>query len=375
MIKFWSYDREYKRYKNSILKNINKTFKKGSIFFGRQLETFEKNFIKKYKSKYGVAVGSGTDALLISLKTLNLRSGDEVITAANTAIPTISAIINAGGTPKLVDIGEDYLIDVNKIEKEITRKTKAIIPVHLYGQMCEMNKIKKIAKKNNLVIIEDCAQSQGAKYKNQFAGTIGKFGCFSFYPTKILGAYGDGGFILTNDKNAFKQIKRLRFYGIETLEKNKFRNKYYANENGYNSRLDEVQASILNFKLKKIDNFINKRRMLAKYYLKNLNFNEISIPKENSYCKHVYHLFTIYHPQGSYIIEKLKKNKIQTRKIYPYPIHKMKAYSKIIKNKNKLKNSEKKSKGIICLPLYPELTKREVMKVCNSFNKILENLN
>ena len=155
MIKFWSYDREYKRYKNSILKNINKTFKKGNIFFGGQLETFEKNFIKKYKSKYGVAVGSGTDALLISLKTLNLRSGDEVITAANTAIPTISAIINAGGTPKLVDIGEDYLIDVNKIEKEITRKTKAIIPVHLYGQMCEMNKIKKIAKKNNLVIIED----------------------------------------------------------------------------------------------------------------------------------------------------------------------------------------------------------------------------
>ena len=141
-----------------------------------------------------------------------------------------------------------------------------------------------------------CSISRHWQYKNQFAGTIGKFGCFSFYPTKILGAYGDGGFILTNDKNAFKKIKRLRFYGIETLEKNKFRNKYYANENGYNSRLDEVQASILNFKLKKIDNFINKRRTLAKYYLKNLNFNEISIPKENSYCKHVYHLFTIYHP-------------------------------------------------------------------------------
>ena len=375
MIKFWSYDREYKKYKNSILKNVNKSLKKGNIFFGHQLKIFEKNFIKKYKSRYGIAVGSGTDALLISLKTLNLRSGDEVITAANTAIPTISAIINAGGTPKLVDIGEDYLIDVNKIEKEITRKTKAIIPVHLYGQMCEMNMIKKIAKKNNLVIIEDCAQSQGAKYKNQFAGTIGKFGCFSFYPTKILGAYGDGGFILTNDNKAFKQIKRLRFYGIETIEKNKFKNKYYANENGYNSRLDEVQASILNFKLKKIDNFINKRRMLAKYYLKNLNLNKISIPKENFNCKHVYHLFTIYHPKGNYIIEKLKKNKIQTRKIYPYPIHKMKAYSKIIKNKNKLKNSEKKSKGIICLPLYPELTKREIIKVCNSFNKILENLN
>ena len=150
MIKFWSYDREYKKYKNSILKNVNKTLKKGNIFFGHQLKIFEKNFIKKYKSRYGIAVGSGTDALLISLKTLNLRSGDEVITAANTAIPTISAIINAGGTPKLVDIGEDYLIDVNKIEKEITRKTKAIIPVHLYGQMCEMNMIKKIVRKGEL---------------------------------------------------------------------------------------------------------------------------------------------------------------------------------------------------------------------------------
>ena len=374
MIKFWSYDREYKKYKNSILKNVNKTLKKGNIFFGNQLETFEKNFIKRYKSKYGIAVGSGTDALLISLKTLNLKTGDEVITAANTAIPTISAIINAGGTPKLVDIGEDYLIDVEKIEKEITRKTKAIIPVHLYGQMCEMNKIKKIAKKNNLIIIEDCAQSQGAKYKNQFAGTIGKFGCFSFYPTKILGAYGDGGFILTNDKNSFKQIKRLRFYGIETLEKIKFKNKYYANENGYNSRLDEIQASILNFKLKKIDNFINKRISLAKYYLKNLNSTNIALPKKNIVCKHVYHLFTIYHPKGDLIIKKLNHHKIQTRKIYPFPIHKMKAYSKIVKNKNNLKNSEKKSKGIICLPLYPELTKREIGTICNVLKRILKNL-
>ena len=374
MIKFWSYDREYKKYKNSILKNLNKTLKKGNIFFGDQLKIFEKNFKKKYKSKYGIAVGSGTDALLISLKTLNLKKGDEVITAANTAIPTISAIINAGGIPKLVDIGDDYLIDVKKIQNAINRKSRAIIPVHLYGQMCEMNKIQKIAKKNNLVIIEDCAQSQGAKYGNKFSGTIGKFGCFSFYPTKILGAYGDGGFILTNDKNSFKKIKRLRFYGIETIEKNKFKNKYYAIENGYNSRLDEVQASILNFKLNKIDGFINKRRNLAKYYYKNLNSANITLPKENINCKHVYHLFTIYHPHGDLLMKKLNKHKIQTRKIYPYPIHKMKAYSKIIKNKNTLKNSEKKSKGIICLPLYPELTKQEIVKICNVLKKVVKTI-
>ena len=370
MIKFWSYKKEYVKYKKKILSKINKTILKGNIFFGPQLENFEKKFVKKYKGKYGIAVGSGTDALLISLKTLNLKPGDEIITAANTAIPTISAIINAGGTPRLVDVNEDYLIDVNKIKKEISSKTKAIIPVHLYGQMCDMDSINKIAKKNKLTIIEDCAQSQGAKYKNKFSGTIGKFGCFSFYPTKILGAYGDGGFILTSDFNLYKKIKRIRFYGIETIQSIKFKNKYYANENGVNSRLDEIQASILNFKLDKVDKFISKRRLIAKEYIKKLSSTNLILPKENLNCKHVYHLFTIYHPKAKKIQKKLKKLKIQTRSIYPYPIHQMKAYKGLIKNKERLKNSEKKAKGIFCLPLYPELTNSEINKVCLSLEKI-----
>ena len=189
MINFWSYKREYSKIRRNLLRNIDKTIKGGNVFFGKQLQEFEKKFISKYKSKYGIAVGSGTDALLIALKSINLRHGDEVITAANTAIPTISAIINAGGTPKLVDVGNDYLIDVKKISKQITSKTKAIIPVHLYGQMCDMDIINKIAKRKKITIIEDCAQSQGAKFKNKYSGTIGKLGCFSFYPTKILGAY------------------------------------------------------------------------------------------------------------------------------------------------------------------------------------------
>ena len=195
MIRFWSYKRELKKYEKKISYGIKKTLNSGQIFFGNELLKFEKNFIKKYRSKYGVAVGSGTDALFIALKSLGIKKGDEVITAANTAIPTISAIRSTGAMPKLVDIDDNYLIDVSKIEAEITKKTKVIIPVHLYGQVCNMDKIKKICKKNNLTIVEDCAQSQGAKYKNEFCGTIGKFGCFSFYPTKILGAYGDGGFI------------------------------------------------------------------------------------------------------------------------------------------------------------------------------------
>ncbi len=374
MIKFWSYEREFKKYKSPILNSIKKSINSGNIFFGENLKNFEKNFIKKYKAKYGIAVGSGTDALLISLKTLNLKPGDEVITAANTAIPTISAIINAGGTPRLVDVGEDYLIDIKKIKQAINSKTKAIIPVHLYGQTCDMSLIVSIAKKNNITIIEDCAQSQGAKYKNKFCGTFGKFGCFSFYPTKILGAYGDGGFIFTNDFKAFKQIKRLRFYGIETMGKNKFKNKYFANENGYNSRLGEIEASILNFKLNKVDYFIKKRKSLTKIYLKKLSSTNLRLPYENLNCHHVYHLFTIYHPKAKIIKKKLLNLNIQTRTIYPYPIHQMKAYSKIIKNKKNLKNSEVKSKGIFCLPLYPELKISELNKICSSLIKILKNI-
>ena len=374
MIKFWSYEREFAKYKRSIIKNIKKSINSGNIFFGKQLEIFEKNFAKTYNAKYGIAVGSGTDALLISLTTLNLKPGDEIITAANTAIPTISAIINAGGKPRLVDIGEDYLIDIKKIQKEINSKTKAIIPVHLYGQMCDMEKIISMAKKNKIIVIEDCAQSQGAKFKNKYSGTFGKFGCFSFYPTKILGAYGDGGFITTNDHKAYQQIKRLRFYGIETVLKTKFKNKYYANENGFNSRLDEIQASILNFKLNKVEDFIEKRKKLAENYIRELSSTKLKLPYQNINCKHAYHLFTVFHPKSNIITKKLLNAGIETRKIYPYPIHKMNAYSNLIKNKNKLINSEKKSKGIFCLPLYPELKVKELKSICTSIKKILKNI-
>lgn len=373
MIKFWSYKQEYKKHKISLLKKIDNSLARGQTFFGSELKKFEENFVKKYKSKYGVAVGSGTDALLISLKAIGIKPGDQVITAANTAIPTISAIMNAGGIPRLVDITEDYLIDTSKIEKEINSKTKAIIPVHLYGQSCNMSEIMKISKKYRVHVIEDCAQSQGAKYENKFVGTFGQFGCFSFYPTKILGTYGDGGFILTNNYNLYKKIKRIRFYGIETVDnKNKFKDKYYSNENGMNSRLDEIQASILNYKLRMVDSFIKKRKNIAKIYLKELRTIGLKLPDENLNSFHVYHLFTVYHPKRNSIINKLNKIKIETRVIYPYPIHKMKAYNKIIYNQKNLKNSEIKSKGIFCLPLYPELKNQDVKSICKNLKKIIE---
>tara|TARA_B100001057_G_scaffold500613_1_gene616666 strand:+ start:1904 stop:3034 length:1131 start_codon:yes stop_codon:yes gene_type:complete len=376
MIKFWNYTREYKKIRKEILDKLDKTIIKGNIFFGAELDNFEKKFIKRYKSKFGVAVGSGTDALLISLKAINIRNGDEIITAANTAIPTISAIVNSGAKPKLVDVGEDYLIDTSKIERLITKKTKAIIPVHLYGQACDMFKIRSIAKKYKLKIIEDCAQSQGAKYQDKFVGTFGDFGCFSFYPTKILGAYGDGGFITTNSYKDYLKIKRLRFYGIETIDKkNLFYNKYYANENGLNSRLDEIQSSILNIKLRYVDKFINKRIKLANLYFKYLKNTNIKLPKVSKFKKHVFHLFTVSHPKKEKIVKMLEKKKIGTRVIYPYPINVMKGYKKYKFNNRNLGYSKKLSKEIFSLPLYPELKNNEVKKICISLIKILEKVN
>ena len=374
MIDFWSYKKEYKKYKKDILKSIDNALIKGNIFFGDELLKFEKNFTKKYNYKYGLAVKSCTDALYISLKVLGVKKGDEVITAANTAIPTISAIILAGAKPKLVDISSDYLINVNHIKKSITSKTKAIIPVHLYGQSCDMPKILKIAKKYKLKIIEDCAQAQGAKFKNKHIGSFGDFGCFSFYPTKILGAYGDGGFIVTNNQKFFEKAKRIRFYGIETeVKKNSFINQYYANEFGINSRMDEIQSSILNFKLNKVDQFIKKRRKLAKLYFNYLSNTDLILPKENDFCKHAYHLFTVRHKKAKKIIKILKRKGVNSRIIYQYPIHKMKAFKIYNFNQSKLNISEKISKEIFSLPLYPELTSINVKKICKILMNILNN--
>jgi len=378
MIKIWSYTDEYKKLRKKILNSIDKTLKSGELFFGKQLTKFEKNFLKYNKLKFGIAVGSGTEALLIALKTLGIGddNNDEVITVSNTAIPTVSAIKSAGAKAIFVDIGNDYLIDTNKIEKHINKNTKAIIPVHLYGQSCNMEKICKIAKKNNLKIIEDCAQAQGAKFNNRYVGTFGDIACFSFYPTKILGAYGDGGFVSSNSLKLYQRARRLRFYGIEQIvKKNKFVKKYYANEHGINSRLDEIQASILNLKLSLVKNNIIKRKKIAKIYSEELSNTSLKLPIENKNCKHVFHLYTLYHPKRDLIINKLRKKNIQIKIYYPIPIHKMKAYSQMKKNKNShLPVTIKMSKGIFSLPIYPELKQKEIYKITQILKKIVKSI-
>lgn len=370
MIKSWDYLNEYKYLKHKIDNSITKVLKSGTLFFGKENKKFEKNFTKINKSKYGVAVGNGTDALILSLKALNIGKDDEVITVANTAIPTAAAIRNVGAKIKFVDVGPDYLIDIKKIKNAITKKTKAIIPVHLYGQACEMNKILGIAKKFKLKIIEDCAQAQGAEYNNIKVGNFGDTGCFSFYPTKILGAYGDGGFVVTSNYKTYKKLKRLRFYGLEQDDKKKWwNNKYYSIENGMNSRLSEVQASILNVKLNMLEKFINQRRSIANIYNNEIINKDIIKPYENVNNRHVYHLYVVSHKNRDYVLNKLKKQNIFLGIQYPYPLHQMKAYE----DKNtrfKLRNCEMYSKKIFSLPIYPYLEKRNIKKIIKSLNNL-----
>lgn len=372
MIKFWDYRIEYKELRKKIINNIDNVFKSGNLIFGRQIKLFEKNFTKKNKSKFGIALNSGTDAIYIALKSLNIGANDEVITVSNTAIPTIAAIKNTGAKVLFVDINDDYLININKIEEKITKNTKAIVVVHLYGQACDIKNLLKLSKKYKIDIIEDCAQSFGAKFQNKIVGNFGTFGCFSFYPTKILGTYGDGGFLTTNSKLLYEKAKRIRFYGIESSNRKKeFYNQYYSYENGTNSRLSEVQSAILNIKLNKIDKNIKRRREIAEIYFSNLNHTGLILPRKNRDCFDVYHLFVVRHNKRNEIIKDIKK-KIEIKIHYEYPNHKMHAYSNYVcKNCNCLGKTELFSKQIFSLPLYPELKNEEVFKIIKILKETL----
>jgi|TARA_B110000116_G_C16778481_1_gene557029 aminotransferase EvaB len=377
MIKTWSFAEEYKNSRKKILKSIDKTLKSDTLFFGKQLHKFEKNFLKLNKFKYGIAVGSGTDALIIALKAFNIGENikDEVITVSNTAIPTISAIKSAGAKAVFVDIGDDYLINPDLIQKYITKNTKAIIPVHLYGHSCNMDKINKIAKKNNIKVIEDCAQAQGAMFNNKYVGSFGDLSCFSFYPTKILGGYGDGGFVSTKSLDLYKKIRRIRFYGIEQInKKNKFNKKYYSNEHGINSRLDELHSSILNIKLLEVKSYIRKRKEIASIYNKELRDTSLKLPIQKKNCLHVFHLYTVFHPKRDFILKMLKKRAINIGIYYPFPVHKMIAYKDFYQKKFKLNQTEKLSRGIFSLPIYPGIKYKDIYLIIKHLKNILKKI-
>ena len=322
----------------------------------------------------------------ISLKALGVSENSEVITTSNTAVPTVTGIVNAGASVRFVDINDYSLIDVDKIEMAINEKTKAIIPVHLYGQMCEMDKIMELANKYDLKVIEDCAQSHGATYKGKKAGSIGHVGCFSFYPTKIFGAYGDGGFITTNNEQIHDKIKRIRFLGMEKkkMSSGHWNGKYYAVEHGANSRLDEVHAAILLKKLKYLDEWIERRREIAAKYEKELKNTSLEIPKEHPDNKHAYYIYVVAHKDRDNIMSELVKKDIHLNISYPWPIHIMDAYQhfecgscecsrkkSIIDNCRSLPKTDAAAKKIFSLPMYPTLTDAEQNTVIKELKKLI----
>ena len=374
MIKVWDYLKEYELLRKDILKIVDEVFKGGILIFGPKLEEFEEKFSKYNGCKYGIGVGNCTDALYIALRAFGIGNGDEVITVSNTAVPTVTAIVNAGAAVRFVDIDKYSLMDVDQIEQAITKKTKAIIPVHLFGKDCEMNKIMQLAKKHNLKVIEDCAQAHGATYHDKKAGSIGDVGCFSFYPTKIFGAYGDGGFITTNDKNLFDKMHRIRFLGMEKkkMSSGHWNGKYYAVEHGTNSRLDEVHAAILLKKLEYLDGWIDRRRFIADRYNRELKDASIELPVEAPNNRHAYYVYVVAHKNRDNILAELAKKDIHLNISYPWPIHIMDAYKHFVgSNCTYLKKTEEQAKKIFSLPMYPTLTDEEQGIVIKELKQLL----
>lgn len=360
IIKNWDYKDEYEAHRKEILDIVDKVFSSGRLILGIQVEEFEKAFSSYCGVDFGVGVNSGTDALFLALKALGIGIGDEVITVSNTAVPTIAAIRAAGAMPVFVDVEEDtFLMDATKIESAVTSKTKCIMPVHLFGQPVDMDPVVDIAKRHDLKIVEDCAQAAGALYKGWKVGSFGEIGAFSFYPTKILGAYGDGGMAVTGDKGLYEKLRRLRFYGMEK--------EYYSEEEGYNSRLDEVQAAILNYKLKTLDESVLKRRKIAEIYSKELSsVGDIEIPAIRDDRTHQFHLYTIKTSYRDALMAYLIGNEIETRINYPTPVHLMKGYKFLGYKKGDLPVTERLAGKILSLPMYPGLSMGDVEKVGSS---------
>jgi len=353
------FSRDYKKNKKEINIGIKRVLESGWYLLGQELKLFELELSNYLNVKYCVGLANGTEAITLALIAIGIKPGDEVITTNMSAYPTITGIERTGAKAVLVDIDENTgLMDISKIEVKINKNTKAIVPVHLYGQACNMDEIIKIAKNHNLKIMEDCAQSIGAKYKNKTTGTFGNAGSLSFYPTKNLGAYGDAGAVITNDEDVYKKLLKLRNYGQSI--------RYYHEEWGINSRLDEIQAAILRAKLKKLDENIEKRRKIAHFY--NTHLKTVKYIIENKDCLSTYHLYVIKSKHRDELQAYLSEYNISTLIHYPVPLNMQKAFK--FQKEDKFPNTFKFANEILSIPIYPELALNEVrlvVKVINQF--------
>ena len=348
---------QYRQIKGEIDAAIEGVLENTAFIKGKYVEEFENNYKKEFGVKHCIGVANGTDALFISLKALGIGSGDEVITVANSWISTSETISLTGAKPIFIDIDPDYYtIDVKKIEEKISSKTKAIIPVHLFGHPANMSNIMTIAKAYGLKVIEDCAQAHLAKWKDKVVGTIGDVGAFSFFPGKNLGAYGDAGGIITNNDSLAEKVRMFANHGALVKHSHKIE--------GINSRLDGLQASILNVKLKYLDKWTDERIKAANMYTNLLNgIEKLEIPKVDFHAKHVFHLYVIRTKQRDNLIKALNENGISTGIHYPTPLPYLDAYKYLNHSKEDFPVAMSYKDEILSLPMYPELRTDQIAKI------------
>ncbi len=354
-----------------------------NYIMGKTVLDFEKEFANYIGVKHAISVGNGTDALVLALKAMGIGEGDEVITTPFTFFATAEAISAVGATPIFVDVNKDtFNIDTTKIEEKITSKTKAIMPVHIFGQSADMDEVNEIAKKHNLMVIEDACQAIGGKYKGRKIGSLGDVACFSFFPTKNLGCAGDGGMIVTDNDEIATIARALRTHGSgengqraynllnnieEEVKQAEGANdtvynplKYYNYLIGYNTRLDAIQAAILDVKIKEIDNWNAKRREIVKAYNEALQNNDLVTPVAKDYVEHVYHMYILQSENREEVLGKLKEAGIATGVYYPVPLHLQKVYKNLGYKEGDMPVAEYLSKRTFAIPVYPELTKEQV---------------
>jgi dTDP-4-amino-4,6-dideoxygalactose transaminase len=359
MIKLVDFKGELQQLSREINKAVRTVLDSGWFILGEEVKQFEKEFADYLGVKYCVGVGNGLDALHLILRALNIGEEDEVIVPANTYIATLLAISYTGADPVLVEPEENtYNINPELIEDAITKRTKAIMPVHLYGLSSDMDQINEIAERHGFFVIEDAAQAHGAEYKGKKCGSLGTAAGFSFYPTKNLGAYGDGGVVVTNDEEIAERVMLLRNYGS--------REKYHNEIKGFNSRLDEIQAAILRVKLKHLDEWNGKRRKNAEVYLKNIKTDKIILPFEPKGYKHIYHQFVIRCRDRDNLQKSLKENGIATLIHYPIPPHKQECYRKY--NSLFLPIAEQLANEVLSLPISPVMTEEDAQRIAKVIN-------
>ncbi|CCH33148.1 DegT/DnrJ/EryC1/StrS family aminotransferase [Actinosynnema sp. NPDC047251] len=361
----WGYSLEYEKERDDILDAVDSVFRSGRLVLGPSVQAFEEEFAAYHGVAHCVGVDNGTNAIVLGLRALGVGAGDEVITVSNTAAPTVVAIDAVGATPVFVDVDRDtYLMRVDQVEAAITSRTKCLLPVHLYGQCVDMAPLEAIAARHGLPILEDCAQAHGARHHGRVAGSMGRAAAFSFYPTKVLGAYGDGGATITTDREVEENLRRLRYYGMERVY-------HVVSTPGYNSRLDEVQAEILRRKLTRLDSYVARRRVIAARYEEALAGTGIVTPKTAPGNDHVYYVYVVRHPERDRIIEALKAKDISLSISYPWPVHTQTGFAHLGYARGSLPVTEEVADQIFSLPMFPSLTDTEQEFVIDALREAL----